>query len=80
MNKFAPLTPQEISSAATISDDAPDNDTGICIMPVPHDAPPLPQTHRTPGQPSMRWSYRSIEKAFDIELVHALACDCTLQE
>ena len=55
MNKFAPLTPQEIASAATIADDAPD--AGICIMPVPHDAPPLPQTHRTPGQP-MRWSYR----------------------
>ncbi len=57
MNKFAPLTPQEIASATTIADDAPDNDTWICIMPVPHDAPPLPQTHRTPGQP-MRWSYR----------------------
>src|ERR1700730_8034267 len=60
MNRFAPLTPQEIASAA-IAHDAPDKDAAVCIMPVPHDAPPLPQKHWVLGQPSMRWSYHGAD-------------------
>jgi Protein of unknown function (DUF3631) len=60
MNRFAPLTPREIASAA-IAHDTPANDGAVCIMPVPHGAPALPKTHPRRGAPSMRWAYRNAD-------------------
>jgi putative DNA primase/helicase len=49
---FAPLKPNEIVPVA-----APASEDEL-MLPVPADAPPMPQTHFTLGQPSARWSYR----------------------
>jgi putative DNA primase/helicase len=48
---FAPLKPNEIVPvAAPVSD-------GELVLPVPSDAPPMPETHFALGQPSGRWPY-----------------------
>ena len=49
---FAPLKPNEIVPVA-----APASE-GELVLPVPADAPPMPETHFELGQPSERWSYR----------------------
>ena len=49
---FAPLKPDEIGPVA-----APASE-GELVLPVPADAPPMPETHFELGRPSERWSYR----------------------
>jgi putative DNA primase/helicase len=49
---FAPLASDEISSALT-----PVSDSEL-VLPVPTDAPPMPETHFMLGLPSTRWHYR----------------------
>jgi len=34
-------------------------DSDLCVMPVPDDAPPPPDAHYKNGKPSSRWAYRS---------------------
>jgi putative DNA primase/helicase len=48
---FAPLKPNEIGRVAEPASE------GELVLPVPPDAPPIPQTHPTLGQPSARWPY-----------------------
>jgi putative DNA primase/helicase len=50
---FAPLKPNEIVPVA-----APVSDGGKLVLPIPADAPPMPETQFKLGQPSARWSYR----------------------
>ncbi len=54
--KFAPLTPQERATVDATSRDK--EGEGECVLPVPPDAPPMPETFRAFGQPSGRWGYR----------------------
>jgi len=51
---FASLTPQAIAPPAIVS--APDD--GELVLPVPADAPPIPDAHFGLGRPTQRWSYR----------------------
>ncbi len=44
-----PASAQEIPPAATKD--------GVCIMPIPHDAPPMPMSHPRHGQPAASWAY-----------------------
>ena len=46
---FAPLKPNEIVPVA-----APASE-GELVLPVPADAPPMPETHFALGPPSARW-------------------------
>jgi hypothetical protein len=55
-DRFEPLTESE-RAAAQAGDDAPKDD-GECVMPVPSDAPPVPDAHPELGKPSCRWPYR----------------------
>src|ERR1700730_10481919 len=55
-DRFEPLTESE-RAAAQAGDDAPKDD-GECVMPVPSDAPPVPDAHPGLGKPSCRWPYR----------------------
>jgi 5S rRNA maturation endonuclease (ribonuclease M5) len=55
-DRFAPLTEDE-RAAAQAGDDAA-KDEGVCIMPVPADAPPVPDAYPKWGKPSGRWPYR----------------------
>ena len=48
---FAPLQPNEFGPGAEPASG------GELVLPVPPDAPPMPQTHPTLGQPSARWPY-----------------------
>jgi putative DNA primase/helicase len=50
---FAPLTPQAIAPLAMVS--APDD--GELVLPVPDDAPPIPDAHFKLGRPTQRWRY-----------------------
>jgi hypothetical protein len=52
---FEPLTESELT-AAQAGDDAP-KDEGVCEMPVPSNAPPMPSEHPKLGKPSARWPY-----------------------
>jgi putative DNA primase/helicase len=49
---FAPLKPDEIVPVS-----APASE-GELVLPVPTNAPPMPETHSALGQPSARWNYR----------------------
>ena len=60
---FAPLKPDEIVPvAAPVSD-------GELVLPVPADAPPIPETHFALGQPSARWTYRDAAGAVLFEVL-----------
>jgi putative DNA primase/helicase len=50
---FAPLTPQAIASVAMVSA----ADDGELVLPVPADAPPMPDAHVKLGRPTQRWLY-----------------------
>ena len=47
---FAPPKPSEIGPVAEPAAE------GEIVLPVPADAPPMPETHKL-GQPSARWPY-----------------------
>jgi uncharacterized protein (DUF927 family) len=59
---FAPLEPDEIVPVS-----APASD-GELVLPVPADAPPMPETHFALGQPSARWSYHDAAGAVLFEV------------
>jgi uncharacterized protein (DUF927 family) len=65
---FAPLTAQAIAPLAMVS--APDD--GELVLPVPADAPPVPDAHFDLGRPTQRWSYRDPAGAV---LFHILRID-----
>jgi putative DNA primase/helicase len=50
---FAPLTPQAIAPLAMVS--APDE--GELVLPVPADAPRIPDAHFKLGRPTQQWRY-----------------------
>ena len=56
MNRFAPLTPEELSAATVAVMPAPDD--GELVSPVPAGAPPPPRRHPSFGAPTMVWPYR----------------------
>ena len=59
---FAPLKPDEIVPVA-----APASE-GELVLPVPADAPPMPEAHFALGRPTARWKYRDAAGAvlFDV--------------
>jgi putative DNA primase/helicase len=63
---FAPLKPDEIIPVT-----APASE-GELVLPVPPDAPPMPQTHFTLGWPSAQWCYRDADGSV---LFHVLRFD-----
>ncbi len=52
--KFAPLTPAEIAAQQVL---VPETSHGDLVVPVPDNAPKLPNSHPTLGQPSSTWTY-----------------------
>jgi putative DNA primase/helicase len=67
IDRFAPLTElEEVAATPTISDAG--TDKGECIMPVPGDAPPMPDAHPKLGKPSKRWPYRDVSGALLCEV------------
>lgn len=55
-DKFAPLTPQELANVP--APEGNPNDGLECVLPVPADAPPVPDLHPRFGKPSQVWAYR----------------------
>ena len=60
---FAPLKPDEIGPVAEPASE------GELVLPVPADAPPMPETHFELGPPSERWSYRDATGALLFEVL-----------
>ncbi|MEI8154809.1 MAG: DUF6371 domain-containing protein [Hyphomicrobiales bacterium] len=60
---FARLKPNE-----TVPETAPGFE-GDVVLPVPANAPPMPQTHFKLGQPSARWAYRDTTGATMFEVL-----------
>jgi putative DNA primase/helicase len=54
---FAPLKPDEIVPVASPAFE------GEVVLPVPADAPPMPQTHFALGQPTTKWCYHDFAGA-----------------
>jgi hypothetical protein len=65
-DRFEPLTESE-RAAAQAGDDTP-KDEGVCIMPVPANAPPMPSEHPKLGTPSGRWPYPDADGALLFEV------------
>jgi putative DNA primase/helicase len=66
MNRFAPLTSEELSAATVALMPAPDD--GELASPVPADAPPSPRRHPSFGAPTMVWLYRDASGALLCEV------------
>ena len=56
--KFEPLSESERELAAVSAFKDAAKDKGVCVLPVPADAPATPDAHPTLGKPSVRWVYR----------------------
>jgi hypothetical protein len=56
IDKFEPLTEAEIAAVPAIG--GAGQDEGECVMPVPADAPPIPETPGEQGKPTQLWTYR----------------------
>jgi hypothetical protein len=56
-DRFAPLTESELAAVPDFDDAA--KDEGECVMPVPADAPPWPESHSKLGKPSATWTNRN---------------------
>ena len=61
---FAPLAPRPIAPSVA----APAAD-GELVLPVPTDAPPIPETHFALGQSTGRWRYRAATGAILFEVL-----------
>ena len=66
IDKFEPLSEAEIAAIPAIQDAGPDK--GECVMPVPADAPPIPDAHPKFGKPSALWHYRDASGALLFEV------------
>ncbi|MGI8570392.1 MAG: hypothetical protein ACR2KT_15745, partial [Methylocella sp.] len=66
VDKFEPLTEAEIAAVPAIAGMA--TGKGECVMPVPADAPPMPNAHPKFGNPSARWPYRDASGALLFEV------------
>jgi hypothetical protein len=60
---FAPLTPKETDAPAALASD------GELVLPVPANAPPMPETQFPLGRPTARWSYRDATGAVLFEVL-----------
>ena len=61
MNRFAPLSADELS--ATSIDLPPAQDGFDIVSPIPDDAPTMPGAHPTLGDATARWAYRDADGA-----------------